>query len=313
MNELEIIETAIETLGATPPPEGPGDDCAVIDNGADKLLLLAVDQLVENVHYESNSTSPAEIAAKLLKRNISDIAAMGGTPTHALLAMALGGNGKKRGWIEKFFASLAETAERYGIDIAGGDVAANPNGPDVFSLTITGHVDRGKTMARKNAENGDILVATGLFGRSYPTGHHISFEPRIEEAAFLADGFANAMIDVSDGLLIDAARMADASGLKLELDTNSIPRRDGADTDEALNDGEDYEILAAVPPNLLVSMMEQWPFDTTITQIGGFPGEGRGAATMDGAPIPLEDGFVHFRQGLSDNQLSTLDSTPKRR
>jgi len=295
MNELEIIETAIGILGAPPPPEGPGDDCAVIDIGADGLLLLAVDQLIANVHYEEKSTSPADIAAKLLKRNLSDIAAMGGTPKHAVLAMALAGTGKKRPWIEEFFQSLASVAKRYGVEIAGGDVAANPDGNDVFSLTITGLADRDKVTQRSAAEHGDALVATGTFGRSFPTGHHISFEPRLREAAFLADGFAKAMIDVSDGLLIDSKRMASASELELELDPSAVPRRDGASTEEALGDGEDYEILAAVPRNKLRKLMDQWPFDTPLTPIGGFHAHGKKPRKRGGHP-PAPKGFVHFGQ-----------------
>jgi thiamine-monophosphate kinase len=264
-----------------------------VDVGAGALLLLATDQLIANVHYEEKSTSPADIAAKLLKRNLSDIAAMGGTPKHALLAMALAGTGKKRQWIEEFFRSLASVAERYGVEIAGGDVAADPDGNDVFSLTITGMADKDKVATRSAAEPGDALVATGTFGRSYPTGHHISFEPRLREAAFLADGFAKAMIDVSDGLLIDAGRMARASGLELEIDPDSVPRRDGASTEEALGDGEDYEILAAVPKSRLRELLDEWPFDTPLTPIGGFHPLGEAPRNPD-APHTDGGGFVHF-------------------
>ena len=289
MNEREIIATAARILHAPPPPKGPGDDCAVLDTNKGQILL-AVDQLIAGVHYSEKETSPAEIAAKLLKRNISDIAAMGGSPAHALVAMALA-DGKNPEWHRKFFESLAKTAEYYEMDVRGGDVASNPGGNDTFSLTIIGHPPPRGPVPRNKAKKNDALFATGAFGRSFTTKHHMNFLPRVKEGAFLANGFANAMIDVSDGLLIDATRIADASNLSLNIQTESIPRRDNATTEEALNDGEDYELLAAVPEEMTEKLLEKWPFETPLTRIGRFNEKSTNQENEKTTPR----GFIHFK------------------
>ncbi len=296
MTELEIIELARRVLKSPPSPEGPGDDCAVLRLANGESLLLAVDQVVADVHYNNDSTSPAEIAVKLLNRNLSDIAAMGGRPMRAVVAMALS-EPKPKEWFEAFFSALGNEAERWKLQIVGGDVASNPSGGDVFSLSVIGESPAGTLCERGNAKHGDALFATGLFGRSLPTGHHLRFSPRLEESAFLAGKFTTAIIDVSDGLLLDSARMSEASDVGVVLEAEAIPRRDGATLDEALKDGEDYELLLAVPPSQEKRLLREWPFQTRLTRIGTFSNTTRGVTVRCGDNASVDgktEGFVHF-------------------
>jgi thiamine-monophosphate kinase len=279
MNEKEILDRIPKIF---PQGEevliGPGDDCAVLDFGMDSYFLMAVDQLVSDIHYDRDSTFAAKIAKKLLNRNLSDIAAMGGKPAHALATMALS---KKTAsddyWIKEFLESLSKESETWGISVCGGDISSSGSDSDSFSLTITGWVTKESLCLRSSAKPGDLLLATGLFGNSLPSGHHIDFTPRIEQAEFLAGAFTKAMIDVSDGLLIDSARLAEMSGLGLILEPKTIPAREKASLKKRLTDGEDYELLLAVHPEKAKLLLHEWPFDDIpLTEIGLFTSENPG-------------------------------------
>ena len=271
---------------------GPGDDCAVLDLGSGPLLLAAVDQVISGVHYLPG-TSPAKIAGKLLRRNVSDIAAMGGLPTHALLSLAV--DPMDETWLLEFHRAMADHAAEYGISVIGGDMAKLFTPGEALSLTILGKVEREKLCLRANAREGDLLFATGCFGNSFPSGHHLHFRPRLTEARFLAGDYTCAMQDVSDGLLKDAARLAEASGLALSLDSERIPLRSGAGLTGALTDGEDYELLFAVPENRAAALERAWPFpDTLLSRIGRFV---RGTpGSVSGVPDQQSNtGYDHFK------------------
>ncbi len=248
---------------------GPGDDCAAINiEGQEKLFLTAVDQLISDVHYNSNSTTPERIAAKLLKRNISDIAAMGGYPTNALLTIAT--NNMDENWLKKFFTGLSTEAEKWNVSICGGDISSLKE-KNIFmsTLTINGWVKNKNICTRTNAKLGEMLYATGSFGNSYLSEHHLDFTPRIKEAEFLAGNFTRTMIDVSDGLLIDLLRVAEMSNVSIILNIEDIPRRDNVSVQNALADGEDYELLFTVPENKVNKMLETWPFkNVKLTKLG---------------------------------------------
>ena len=251
---------------------GPGDDCAVLDFGLDKLYLMAVDQLVSDVHYCKKSTLAANIARKLLNRNLSDIAAMGGRPAHALLTMNLcRDTATDSYWLDEFLTTIAKEAEKWGISVCGGDISSTKADADSFSLTITGWVTRESLCLRSSAKPGDILFATGCFGNSFASKHHLNFAPRLEAAQFLAGTFTNTMIDVSDGLLLDSARLAEMSKLGLYLNTSKIPARNNANIEQCLTDGEDYELLFAVSPEKKELLTNEWPFDDILmTELGIF-------------------------------------------
>ena len=251
----------------------PGDDCAALAHGSE-LLLLAVDQIVGGKHYYltgPHETPPEAAGRKLLARNLSDIAAMGGVPTACLLAGAFG-PGRDPSWLERFYDGTIALADEYNVTMVGGDLASTPN-DDVASLTILGRVEADRVCRRSGARPGDVLLATGTFGSSLGTGHHLSFTPRCREGRWLAThGFAHAMMDVSDGLLLDASRICQASQVALRLDPDAVPRRTPQTTvAQALGDGEDYELLVAVGEEEEAALLAQWPFaDVPLTPVGRF-------------------------------------------
>ena len=248
---------------------GPGDDCAVLlfpGGGFD--LLAAVDQLVRDVHYTAD-TPPEAAGAKLMKRNLSDIAAMGGRPLWALMTVAA--NGRSTEWLERFCLGAAKCGEKYGVPVVGGDLASLPPSTEVGTLTILGDVPQGRAVLRSGAKPGEAVYVTGEIGNSFDSGHHLDFVPRLAEGEFLR-GRAGAMLDISDGLLLDASRIARASRVDLVIDSARVPLRAGAVLPQALSDGEDYELLFTAPPGLETS----WPEELTpITRIGKVvPGAG---------------------------------------
>jgi thiamine-monophosphate kinase len=278
VNELKLLKKILPRIKQHDDViVGPGDDCAAVKNG-DSLLLLAVDQLISGIHYLPD-TPPAKVAAKLLKRNLSDIAAMGGTPSYALLTIASSRNDEA--WFLEFYRGLNEAARQFDISICGGDLSTLPDNftgdGEILSLSITGQVKQKNICLRSNAKAGDLLYCTGCFGNSFATEHHLDFIPRLAEGSWLAGEYTIAAIDVSDGLLLDLERMAVASQLDVVLELEKIPLRNGADITTALVDGEDYELLFAVPKKIAEKMENSWNFPATqITCIGEFTNSGNG-------------------------------------
>lgn len=293
MNEESFVRKLTALFSQSPDVvAGPGDDCAVLDFGIDTLFLAAVDQVISGVHYTPD-TPAAAVAGKLLKRNVSDIASMGGIPTHALLSLSV--NPMDESWLLEFHQALAEQTAQYGMSVIGGDMAKLFAPGAALSLTILGKVERSKLCLRSRAVDGDFLFATGCFGNSFHSGHHLNFIPRLREARFAAGDFTHAMQDVSDGLLKDAMRMAEASGLALELIPEKIPLRAGASLETALTEGEDYELIFAVPEGLRSRLEAAWCFpETPLNCIGRFfhgtPGTVAGLKQKQ-----TNTGYDHFR------------------
>jgi thiamine-monophosphate kinase len=257
--------------GVSPPaPRGIGDDCAVVGGPAGPRLMT-VDPVVYRRHFDA-STAPEAVGAKLLKRNLSDIAAMGGRPLAAVVALALDPR-VRRDWVAGFYRGLAACARRHRVRIVGGDVAEAP-GTLVASLTLLGTVGAGRAVARRGARPGDRIYVTGRLGGSLRSGHHLSFRPRLGEGAWLARRKAvRAMMDVSDGIAKDIASLTPA-GAAAALNPGAIPRRDGCTLREALCDGEDYELLFALDRSAAAGPFERrWrrAFPRVpLTQIGRF-------------------------------------------
>ena len=305
MTEDDFLEALFKRM---PGPPGelvipPGDDCAGVRSADGSLLLIAVDQVVEGRHFVEEgcfAASPQQVGRKLLARNLSDIAAMGGTPLYCLSSVALGDR-HDEAWLDRFFDGMLELCRRWGTYCIGGDLARGAE-RTVASLTIVGRADEGQVVRRAGAREGDGFWATGVFGRSFPTGHHLDFEPRIREGRWLAgQGLAGAMIDVSDGLLIDAGRLCRASGVGLFLDVQSIPKRTSETTiEEALTDGEDYELLLAVPREREKRLRRDWPFpELPLTRLGEFRSlASPGVFDRSGSPLELKGppGWDHFRR-----------------
>jgi len=299
MNEISLLRKILPRLKQRDEiAVGPGDDCAAIDMGND-YLLAAVDQLISGVHYISETTPAAAAGAKLLKRNLSDIAAMGGVPLYALVTVA--SSRKEEEWFLEFYGGLELEAEKWNVAICGGDLSGLPAGgaSEVTTLTILGKTAKNRLCLRSNAKPGYLLFCTGCFGDSLNSGHHLDFVPRLKEGEFLAGQYTTAMMDVSDGLLIDACRMATASSVGIELWTECIPRRGGATVEQALTDGEDYELILAVSPDDVPDLKRNWPFPgTPLTEIGFFTSSRPGQVfDRDGNELNKGSykGYEHFR------------------
>ena len=270
MDELALLGRFLPTLHSGPDTVvGPGDDCAAVDCGGSRLLLAAADHLIADIHYLRQDTDPSLAGAKLFNRNASDIAAMGGTPRWALLTLAA--NGCPEDELLAFAQGTAQAAEKCGAFLIGGDIAALPEPGLSASLTILGMVKKEEILCRKGAKAGDLLCVTGVIGNAYHSGHHLTFTPRLKEGRFLAENhLASAMLDISDGLLLDAARLAEMSQVQLILDPAKVPLRAGAGLPEALSDGEDYELLFTVPQEQLGKLSGSMDF-TVIGEVR--PGE----------------------------------------
>jgi thiamine-monophosphate kinase len=240
LGETGLLAAIRRWLGsaAPPTPVGPGDDCAVLPPAAG-AQLITVDPVIAGVHFDRR-VPPRAVGAKLLKRNLSDLAAMGGRPRAAVIALALDERVSVR-WLQDFYRGLAAESRRHRVPIVGGDVARLP-GSLVATLTLLGAAPS-RPLTRIGARCGDRIYVTGELGRSRPTGHHHRFQPRLAEGAWLAGRPAVvAMMDLSDGLAKDLRALTPA-GAEPELDFAALPRRAGATRREALGDGEDYELV----------------------------------------------------------------------
>jgi len=244
LGEERLILALRRWLGPASPrsPFGMGDDCAVLAP-ARNPQLLTVDPVIFGRHF-SGKVSPRAVGAKLLKRNLSDIAAMGGRPTAAVVALTLDAAVSLR-WLEQFYRGIAACARRYGVRIVGGDVA-QAEGVLVASLTLLGETTGSRAVTRRGARSGDWIFVTGQFGGSLHSGHHHRFIPRLREGAWFArHRSVRAMMDVSDGLAKDLPAMAPERAVAT-IDPDALPRRRGCDLRSALTDGEDYELVVAV-------------------------------------------------------------------
>lgn len=244
LGEVKLIAAIRRWLGAASPraPFGIGDDCAVLP-AARGPQLITVDPVVFGRHFDA-SVPPRAVGAKLLKRNLSDLAAMGGRPTAAVLALTLDPR-TSLAWLEQFYRGLAACARRYRVPIVGGDIA-QAESVLAASLTLLGRANGPRVLTRTGARPGDSIYVTGVLGRSLPSGHHFKFNPRLAEGAWLARRpEIRAMMDLSDGLAKDLRALTPRATAPA-LDAASLPLRPGADLRAALTDGEDYELVFAV-------------------------------------------------------------------
>jgi thiamine-monophosphate kinase len=246
-----------------------GDDCAVIGGPRDReWRLLKTDAIIEGVHFLPTD-DPRKIGWKALARAVSDIAAMGGAPREALVTLALPPD-REVAWVKALYAGLRKCAGQFGVEIVGGETARSP-GPLFLSIVLTGMVERRHCVPRSGGKNGDALFVTGRLGGSI-AGRHLTFRPRLAEAQWLAANFPiHAMMDLSDGLGSDLPRLAKASGLGWELFENQLPLNQGCTPQNAISDGEDYELLFAIAPRddgrLKTEWRQQFP-KLPLTEIG---------------------------------------------
>ncbi len=313
------------------PPPGPevlvgiGDDTAAVAWGG-QTLLLTTDTLLEGVHFRRSTATLRDVGAKAIAVNVSDIAAMGGEPCYALLALALPPS-LPVAEIDELYAGIHDMARRHGVAVVGGDTCAAPGGA-VLSVTLVGRVD-GAPLRRSGARPGDAILVTGDLGASAaglavleqsPGGlppataeaarrRHRLPTPRVAEGRLIrASGHATAMINVSDGLVTDLDHIATESRVGARIDVDALPVSEGtravADAlgrdplQWALSGGEDYELLftAAADRAAEVARAVTDGTGTPVHRIGEVrpPGEGVRFLDRGGRPRAVEPGFDHF-------------------
>ena len=285
IGEDALVERLVRLVPVGDAAEGPGDDCAVVDEGGERLELLKTDGMVEGVHFLKGADAKA-VGWKAVARVVSDFAAMGGVAERFLVTVALPGT-MEVAWIEGFYEGMGVCLERYGAKLAGGETCRVPDGSAaVISIAATGSVGRGKVVLRSGGKVGDALWVTGRLGGSL-AGKHLSFFPRVEEAAWLVEHFRpTAMMDLSDGLAKDLPRLAKASGCGFRLDGGSVPLTEGCTLEQALCDGEDFELLFAAPVDgAPKEWTERFP-GLELTRIAELVPAGQGEV--------LEGGWDHF-------------------
>ncbi|MFI5336890.1 MAG: thiamine-monophosphate kinase [Opitutales bacterium] len=305
LGERRLIAAVRDWLGDTSPqtPFGIGDDCAVLPPSR-HAQLVTTDPVISGRHFDA--TVPARaVGAKLLKRNLSDIAAMGGRPVAAVISLALAAE-TNTDWLRGFYLGLAAAARRFGVKIVGGDITQAPDGFFGAFLTLHGEATGRRVVTRAGARAGDLIYVTGRLGGSRLGGHY-RFTPRLAEGAWLAGRReVRAMMDVSDGLAKDIGALTPA-GLSPALCAPAIPvspaarrlvKQTGrAALDHALGDGEDYELLLVVNGRAGRAAFERaWQRRfprLPLTRIGEFAPRGRRPVWA----LSLEDhhGYEHLR------------------
>ncbi|MEW6524244.1 MAG: thiamine-phosphate kinase [Bacillota bacterium] len=278
LGEFGLIRRWERELAVDPArvPRGIGDDAAVLTCPARRQLLASTDMLVESVHFDLGFTSPRQLGKKAMAVNLSDIAAMGGRPMYALIALGLA-NDTALELVDGLYQGLQEEASRWDVFIVGGDTVRSPGGLTI-SVTVLGHVTRGRAVPRGGARPGDLVVVTGDLGASaaglatftrpgatveakaldYVRSRHLEPVPRLREGELLARHGASSMIDVSDGLANELNHLSRLGAVSLVVDAAAVPvapatravaQALGVDPlSWALTGGEDYELLFTVSP-----------------------------------------------------------------
>lgn len=320
--EFDTIRRLLAPLAHPEWAFGLKDDAAVLPSRPGFDLVLTKDAMVEGVHFLPDDP-PETVARKLIRVNLSDLAAKGAEPFAYMLAC---GWGARWDWTlrEEFAAGLAADQAEFGVTLLGGDTVAAP-GAAAFSLTAFGWVPKGRMIPRSGARPGDVLFVTGMIGDGVLgldaargllnlepdriaalTAHYRTPTPRLEFRDPL-QALAAAALDVSDGLVADAGHMAAASGVRIELDIERLPLSGAAtawfegraDPEQALvrlaTGGDDYELLVAVRPGDAASLRrEAEARHLRLTEIGRVV-EGSGVeARIHGAPLVLRrTGWTH--------------------
>lgn len=312
--EFQRIAEVFAPLAARAPGAfGLTDDAAVIPVPEGQDLVVTKDAIVAGVHYLPDD--PADLVArKLMRVNLSDLAAMGAEPIGVLTACAFP-SGLDEGWIDGFAAGLAADVEAFECPVLGGDTVST-SGPAVFSLTALGALPKGQALRRTGAQAGDLLVMSGSLGDGALglLAAQGLLEGAPEDVAYLADryrlprprlrlgrallGRAHAGQDISDGLLQDAGHLCACSGLSVDIHLTDLPlspaarraiAREPQLLDRVVGGGDDYELLFAWPAAEVAALASLASDDVPLTVIGRFR-EGQGRARLldaDGADVPV--------------------------
>ncbi len=284
--EFELIDLIRKNLRVSPKVIcGIGDDTAVLPYTKDRYLLFTTDMMAQGVHFTARMKSEA-VGYKALACNISDIAAMGGVPTFAVVSIGLPKSTKVSS-VEGIYRGMQDLAKDFGVSIVGGDTIKSDK--VVINVALLGEVEKNYLVTRNGAKPGDRIFVSGPLGGSLKDGRHLMFVPRVAQARFLVRNFKpSAMMDISDGLAGDLNHILKASKVGAKLDEKSIPRYKGSTLSQALTDGEDFELLftlSEAKAGKLLNWQEktkQWFF---------YP---IGLITANCKELILPKGFTHF-------------------
>ena len=290
MDEAGFI-AALRALPLHPGARGLADDCAVLELGSETLILTH-DAMAEGTHYLPNADM-ADVAWKLVATNLSDLAAKGAEPVGVLLGHMLGDGD------ERFIEGLSEVLSHYGVSLLGGDTIAAA-GPRVLGLTAIGRATHTPVPARSGAQIGDSVWITGKLGHAMlgfealtggdpgDSNHFRRPMARLAEGQALAP-FVTAMMDISDGLLLDAFRMAEASHVSIAIDSTAVPVASPARRYDCLTWGEDYELLFTLPPGTTPRV--------AAARIGQIEPRGFAPLFLDGEPVLNPQGLGYSHSG----------------
>ena len=274
-DEFSLIETIRRRASVGPLTRlGIGDDTAQLLTRGHAGVLVAVDVLMDGVHFDLSQISPQTAGRKALAVNLSDIAAMAGQPTAAVVGLVLPRN---RGALlgKQLMEGLIAHADEFGVDVIGGDTNSW-DGPLVISVTVLGEPTARRSVTRAGALPGDWLFVTGALGGSL-SGRHLTFTPRVAEALSLHERVdLHSMIDLSDGLASDVRHIAKASNVGVEIDADNIPIHTDVNPSlskherilHALTDGEDFELLFSVSEADGHRLLEEPELACQLTLIG---------------------------------------------
>ncbi|HEU5139505.1 MAG TPA: thiamine-phosphate kinase [Bacillales bacterium] len=299
---------------------GIGDDAALFAGDEAFEEIVCMDTMVEGIHFSRETLSPYDIGYKALAVNISDVAAMGGFPTYCLVSVAV-----PKSWrpdLEKVYAGLADLAKAQGIDLIGGDTVSAKEG-FVMTVTVLGRVEKERHLLRSGAQPGDQVFVTGPLGDSaaglallLEHGRDYRFnmkqqplvlahqrpKPQVKVGRLLASLSSNiALNDISDGIASEANEIARASGVKLILNYERLPKSEALKAfpvakqkEWSLFGGEDFQLVGTVPATLMEKVKKQFPVFFVGTVEEGPP---RVLLNQDGQTVQLDPaGYNHFNR-----------------
>ena len=292
---------------------GIGDDCAVIKPGTSNLelhhisnapksksqnyLLLTTDTFIENVHFKLKKDQFYDVGFKAMAANISDIAAMGGWPTHALVTIGLPSKTTVK-QVKQLYRGINQLAAKHKIDIIGGDTISSPR-EVVVSITLLGEVEKENLLLRSGANKGDVICVTGRFGGPAAKKFKVlssKLKDRVYEARRIAKSkIATSMIDSSDGLVRSVIEICRSSKVGARIFEEEVPIAKGASLAQALYGGEEYELVFTVPRKQ-IAKIGKLGFKVTI--VGEIVAHGSGIKLIDKHDKikPLRSGgYEHFK------------------
>jgi len=310
IGEFGLIELLAKEIGKPSKNVvvGIGDDAAVIQAGGggrgagDVYQLITTDTLIENIHFKLKNTSFFDLGYKALAINISDIAAMGGIPTYALVTIGAKKNLSVKK-VEELYGGIRKAAGKHKVEIVGGDTVQAPK-ELVISITLLGEVEKECLLTRSKAKIGDAILVTGEFGGPASKKYGIrnmKLEIRTKEARLIAkSGMCSSMIDSSDGLVRSVLEICKASKVGARIWLDSIPVAKGATLDQALYGGEEYELVFTVPRKKAVKVVRLLGglAKTKVSIIGEIIGKKRGVKLVDvhgKVFAPKSGGYEHFK------------------